>query len=364
MKKLLLLCTVLLTVSVPITVYDEEYYEDGPIVFSYCEALELAREDLPAIQDAESRIEELEEERDDLRDFFRQVQGFWGETALDGLRRQMTEMDREKEHLSLNIQIVELQTERALRNAISGMLNAAIDIEIAEASIEISTEHLRRVGIMRQFGLASAGELRVAEQRLSQEQISLENLHLAKTNAQYNLNHLLGQPPYQWTYVEFERELPEIPEGLSRHIERLVPTAPTIRQLQIDVARRQDDRARHRRECHFESRRNCEAYIALREAYDRARLDRDIAIRLMETALRTAYSNLEQLFNREATALVNLDQAMARLETAYTNLELGRVTQFDVDSAYVDVFIAELEIERILNEQWVLAFLLAHPVLL
>ena len=364
MKKLLLICSILLAVSVPVTVYEDEYCGDRPVVFTYNKALELALEDLPALQDAENRIKELEEERDDLRDFLRMVQWSWGTSAVDALRLQITEIDREKEHLTYSIQIIELQTERALRNAISGILNAAIDIEVAEVSIEINTEYLRRVTLMRQFGLASASELRIAEQRLAQEKIGLENLRLAKTNAQYNLNHLLGQPSYQWTYVEFERELPEIPEGLPRHIERLVPTAPTIRQLQINVVRRRGYVTRHINDCHFVSRRNCEVYAPLREAYDRARLERDIAIRQMETALRTAYSNLEQLFNREAAARVNLDQAIVRLETAYTNLELGRVTQFDVDRAYFDIFSAELAIERILNEQWVLAFLLENPVLL
>ena len=364
MRKLLLLCVVLLAVSIPVTVYDEEYYEDEAVVFSYGEALALALEGLPAIQDLENRIDDLDEERDDLRDLLRRVQWSWSAAAVSNLRHQITEIERQKEHLALDIEIIELRTELFLRNALTGMNNAAINIKIAEASIEISAEHLRRTGLLHQFGLASAGELRVAEQRLAQEEIRLENLRLAKANARGNPNLLLGQPPYQWTYVEFERELPEIPEGLSRHIESIVPTTPTIRQLQININRRQSDRSRHRAECTHMSRRNCEQYIALREIYDRAHLDRDIAIRQMETALRTAYSNLEQLFNRQAAAQVNLDLAIGRLETAYTNLELGRVTQFDVTQAYFDVFSAELEIEMILNEQWVLGLLLAYPVLL
>ena len=364
MRKLLLLCGVLLIVSLPITVYSEEYYQEETVVLTYSEALALALEILPALQDLEDRYEDLLEERNDLRDLLRRVQWTWSTSAVETLRRQITDIERQKEHLTYDIEIMKLRTELSLRNAMVGMKNAAIDIEIAEVSIEISAEHLRRIGLMRQFGLASASELRVAEQRLSQDEIRLENLRLAKARAQYNLNHLLGQPPYQQTYIEFERELPEIPEDLTRHIEQLAPNAPTIHQMQINVVRRWDDVTRHRANCTYTPRRNCEIYIPLREAYDRARLDRDLAIRQIETALRTAYSNLEQLLNRETAALVTLDQAIDRLETAQTNLELGRVTRFDVENALFEVFSAELAIERILNEQWVLAFMLAYPVLL
>ena len=363
MKKLLLLCCAALMIVALAADYDD-YDEQTATVFSYAEALALTIEGLPVIQDLENAIEDLEEQLDDLRTMYREIRWFLSSTVLDRFRRQMTEVERQIQHFRLDIETAKAQAELSLRRAILDIANAAMDIDAAEASLLISTEHLRHVSLRHEFGLASANDLRLAEQRLEQELIRLENLRLTQSNAQGRLNHLLGQPPYQETVVEFERVLPEIPDNLQHHISTIAPNTPASRQIHINVLRRRDDITQHVDQCRYTSRRNCETYIALRTAHERVRLDHAIAIRQTETALRTAYSSLEQLFNREAAALVNLDQAVTRLETAHTNFELGRVTRLDVDRAYFDVLSAAMDVERVLYEQWLLGLLLRYPGLL
>jgi len=369
MKRLLLMCGVLLAIFIPVVAFgaEEEYVEEPIVIFTYNEALALALEDIPALQELENRIEELEEELYYFNRDFRNLRWQLSETAINELRRQQTELEREIEHLSLDAIIIRLRREQSLRNNLVANANAAIDIEIAEAALVLTEEQLRRTGLLHRFGFASASELRIAQQRLTQEQMSLDNLQVAQTNALSNLNHLLGQPSHQQTYVEFERELPEIPENLISHIPALVAQAPTIRQMQFNVYRRQEERERHLRiyrDRGERPRRDCEICEALQFAYDIVSLEQSTAMRAMETALRTAHSNLEQMHTQEAAARLRLTQAEESLQTAETNLDLGRVTQFDVDMALYAIFNAEQAIERILNLQWGMVLLLGNPVLL
>ena len=369
MRKQLLLLGTLLAMLIPVAAFaaGEEYEKLPIVVLTYSEALALALEDVPAIQNLENRIAELQKERNDLNEAYRLTRWQISAAAADGLRSQITELNRQIEHMSLEIDTIKLRREQALINAIAVIANAAIDIETAEASIVITSEQVRRTGRLHSFGFASASELRIAQARLTQEQVNLDNLLITKANGLSTLNHLLGQPVYQQTYVELERELPEIPGNLTNHIESTVLQAPSIRQMRFDIYRRREDMAQHRavyRYLGVSPRRNCETCQALQSAYDIAVLQQTTAIRAMDTALRAAYNNLEQLQNQESAARLALGQAEEALQIAQTNFELGRVTQFEIDSALFSIFSAQQAIERILNQQWVMMLVLENPALL
>ena len=366
MKKLsLLLCGALLLMLLPATVYanNERENENTSIInLSYAEALTLAIENLPSIQDLENAIEDWQEERDDLWDDYRTIRWLGNDELIRQMRWDLAELDRQMEHARLDIYMIELRTELALRNALSDIATTALDMQIAEETITIRTQYLHRVNRRHYFGLASARDVRAAQNRLTVEESRLSNLKITQSRNQNTLNHLLNQPPYQQTYVEFELELPEIPTNLSAHITNLAPKAPTILQLQMDIDRARYHYNRHRRICHIRPRRDCDEHVARGEAYARANLESDIAIRAIETALRAAYRNLEQLQDQAAPA--SLYQLQENLDIARVNLRQGRVTQFEVDNARFELSIAELEVEKILYQQWVLAFLLENPVLL
>jgi len=366
MKKLLLLCGVILAVLLPITVLGDEY-ENALIVLTFDEALTLALEDIPALMDLESRIEELEDEIYDLNESYRRIRWQVSSSMLDNMRRQMIELERRLESITLDRDIMTLRREQSLINALLNIINIALDIETAEASLVITAEQLRRAELLHRFGFASASEVRTAQARLTQEQMSFENHLIAQTSAQNNLNLLLGQHADVLIYVKFERELPELPEDLTNHIEALTAQAPNIRQMQFNVYRRSEDLERHLaayRQRGERPPRDCETCEALQEAYDRAVLEQNIAIRGMEASLRTAYNNLEQLQTQEAAARLALAQAEENLQTAQTNLDLGRVTQFDIDIAEFAIFSAQQTIERILYMQWGMVLGLKNPVLL
>ena len=369
MKKKLLMLSVLLAVlmSVPALAAEDEYEEAPPVVLTYNEALALAFENLPAVQDLENRIAEMEEELSDLNDEYRLISWLGNREVNNALRRQITELNRQIEHMNLEIEIIKLRREQALISSLVVISNASLDIETAEASIVITAEQVRRTGRLRSFGLASANDLRIVQARLTQEQTDLDSLLIARADGIISLNHLLGQPVYQQTYVEFERQLPDIPANLTSYIDALIRQAPSIRQMRFDIYRRREELTRHRdfyREREISPRRDCETCLALRNAYDLILLENDVALRAMGTALRAAFSSLEQLQNQESVARLNLSQAEEALQTAQTNFELGIVTQFEIDQAMFSIFSARQAIERILNLQWGLALSLANPVLL
>jgi len=375
MKKLLLICGVMLALLIPIAVfgqehengYENEYEEDPIIVLTFDEALAYVLEDIPFLIDLENRIYDLEEEIYDLNVEYRRIRWQTSTDILNRMRSQRTELDRQLEYLYLDLDILVLRNEQALRSALLNIINVALDIETAEASLIITAEQLRRAEILHNFGLNSANDVRIIQTRLIQEQLSFENLLISQINVQNNLNHLLGKSADMEIYVEFERELPEIPEDITSHIEALAAQAPNIRQMQFNVYRRSEDLARHLdiyRQRGIRPPRDCETCEELHEALDRVNLERGIVIRAMETALRSAYSNLEQLQTQENAARVALAQAEENLQTAIINFDLGRVTQFEITLAELEIFYAQQAIERILNQQWGLVLGLGNPVLL
>jgi len=366
MRKLILLAGLLLAISMPVLTY--AYEESVLVVLTYEEALALALEDVPALQVLENRLEELEKERYDLNEDIRRMQWQVSTAVLDSMRHQRTELDRQIAHTNLDIEILTLRQEQLLQRAILTIANTTLDLETAEASIAITIEEVRRTERLHHFGLASATELRQARSRLLAEEMNLSNLYIAAVNGLSNLNHLLGQPSYQETYIEWERELPEIPENLSNHISALVLASQTIRQMQINIYRRNEERAQHIEEYRQRGvprpRRDCDVCEALDWAVDMAVLERTTTKRSMETALRIAFSNLEQLQTEEELARLTLAQAEESLQAAKTNFELGRVTQFEIDRWMFAVFSAEQSIEGILNQQWAAMLALDNPVIL
>jgi len=360
MRKIAFVCALLLVAAASVVVYGQEDYT----VFTYEEALELALETFPEIQDLENAIEELEDLRDDLRDVLALTYWMIAYTRGSTIRSHLDEVERQIEELTLDIRVIELRAELTLRNMLSDIANAAIDIEIMEASIVVSEESLRRANLLYSLGMISTSERRRAESRIMQEEMSLDNLRLVMANSQASLNLLLGQSPYQLTIVEYEITQSEAPVNLTRHITQTVAQAPAIRQTQINTERQRDAYNIHKERCHISPWRDCDSCVELHEAYARARLDQSLATRTMETALRMAHNRMSQLRTQEQAGSLELLQAVEGLETAEINLELGRGIPFEITQARHEVLDAELNVKRFLYRQWVLDFTLANPVLL
>jgi len=359
MKNLIILCISLGLLAV---LAHEPTTEDFT-TFTYEEAIELALESRPEIDDLEDAISDLRDTRRDLREMLSHS-AWLSTTQVTELRRHVEEIDRQIEELNLDIRIIELRAEQTLRNILFDIVTTAIDIESMESTLIVSNENYRRANTLYQLRMISANELRRARSSLAQDEMNLVNLHFTKANSQANLNLLLGQPVYQQTVVYFERVLSNPPENLTQHITRSVSQSPTIRQMQINTTRQRIALNAHNERCNITPWHDCDTHVQLREAYDRARRNQSLETRRIETALRIAHSNAEQLRNQEHAIKLELYQAIENLEIAQLSLELGRSTQFEIVIAQNNTRIVELDVERVLYRQWVLQLTLDNPALL
>ena len=311
---------------------------------------------------------------------------------VDDVRRDVYALERTIEGLRISQETTQIAMEQAVRNILALMADLDIGIEALEANIVLMQENLRRTTISFEVGIISSHTLRAVEHGLAQGNAQLAELRRSQDALRRNLNHLLGLPLAQNTVVSHRRDLPSIPQNLDQHIYQLVSDAPSIRQrtLDIDEARanrraytgndrdiRITDTERRRaqntltnRDRNAQDIRNDEEILRarnrvnLQDSVDRAITNRDQAKRQMDAALRRAYAELEALFDQVEGKERDMAQAKSALSAARANFTAGRITRFDVQQAELAVTGVERDIERIYNQQWLLAFQLENPSLL
>jgi hypothetical protein len=300
------------------------------------------------------------------------------------MRRNLNHINRQIENLRLNQKIISVNTESVLRGILVGIDELKIGIESMEANLGLAESNIRRMTVAHQVGVFSAHELQSMRHGLLQGQTQLNELKRNLASLYQSLNNLLGLPLDKEVVIEFEREIPEIPEFLDAHIARVIHGAPTIRQLQLDIDFARAQRravtendldivitpSQHTRAFGPNADSECEDVIeirervALQEAVERAVTAREQAMRAMDSAIRKAYDDLNALVVQEEAQIRNVEHASAALIVADTNLLVGRITQFDVDQAVVAVMTAEQGLKSIKNRKWILGFQLENPILL
>jgi len=310
---------------------------------------------------------------------------------VDELRRSLNELGRQLENVRINQDLIELTMENVFRGLIVAIDELYLAKDSLEAAIELAEENMRRMVVSYEVGIISAHDLRTIEHGLSQLYVQLDDVQRTQDGLRQNLNHMMGLPLSQHTAIEFQRSLPTMPNNLDTHIEGLIANDPTIRQAQfqidsalaerrgytgndrplritdeerrrannIIVGERNDEEARRN-----ERIREARNRINLQDAVDRAVLGREQAERNLDSAIRTAFNDLEALFIQIDVHNSDLVQAQAALEVAEANFAAGRITNFDVEQAKLNVANIEQGMQSIYNQKWILAFRLENPSLL
>ena len=328
-----------------------------------------AVEDLRASRDALVRqLNELDE------DFFRDI--------ADDVRRGVREIERQIDNVELHQDLVMAQLEHALRGIVVVISELGSTLEILEQSMNLADESLIRARLSYELGMLSSHEMLTIELNTSQGHTQLAELYRARERVVQNLNLLIGQPFDQYTMVEFELYVPEMPEDLDSHIEELIEQSASIRQLRNQALSARAERRAYTgndRDINISAsdrRRAMEAAdrdervmvirnrIALQEAVERADVVYDQAVRAMEFALRQAYNELAALKTRLETSYRELALAESTLNVSLASLSVGRITQFEADQAALAVTRARQSIESLYYQLWLLAFGLRHPELL
>jgi outer membrane protein TolC len=222
--------------------------------------------------------------------------------------------------------------------------------------LALAEENLRRTTVQYEFGLISRNALRTVEQNITRINNEITDRQTELYTARQSLNHFLGLPFSQQITIEFEHALPEIPEYLDEHIAEMLPLFPNIIRLQHEVDRTGAERRAYRGS-------NRETRNTLQATYDRAQLELSQAKMERETSIRRSFNNLETQLRRKENLYTALELAVEAVALARSNVVSGRATQFDVDTALLAVFNAELDLQRAYNALWIQAFVFAHPLL-
>jgi len=300
--------------------------------------------------------------------------------VMDGNRRYLSEMERQMQSLRLQQEHDRLAIENSLRNAMVALNELILAVEIAESGLALAEESLRHMYVMHELGMISTMDLLTARQQLTTHRTELSELRIHKTGARQHLNHMLGAPINQNTIIVFERETPQLPTNLNRHVSQVVAQTQAVRQLQLNIysaryALRNFTEAREREisrnqgegrqgETNHTRIENDRIRDALRENYNIAIASHAQAIQALDAAMLHGYNELTRLINRYEMQTATITFAETHLEIARTNYGLGRITQHELEQARFNVLMAEQAMESTLNLKWLLAFTLDNPSLL
>jgi len=310
-----------------------------------------------AMQDMMNALSMLEMQRLTLQSQVTPIQdGNQRSELIRELRNGVTELEHQIEISTITHAQMRLLRELSLRNLIVAVTDATISLESTQASLALTEENFRRTAVQYEFGLISRNALRTVEQNITRINNELTDRQTDLYNAHQSLNHFLGQPLSQETIIEFEHALPEIPEDLNEHIAEILPLFPNIIRFQHDVDRTGAARRAYRGS-------NRETRNTLQAAYDRAQLELNQAKMDLETSIRRSFNNLETQLRRKENLYRALELAVESVILERSNMLSGRATQFDIDTALLAVFNAELDIQRAYNALWVQAFIFDNPIL-
>ncbi|MCL1845804.1 MAG: TolC family protein [Defluviitaleaceae bacterium] len=346
--------------------------------------------------DMSVQISQLEHQRYDLaREIERQQDRENINEMTRAARRNLNEFDRVAEILGFNRDQAALGMELALRNMIVAMAEIDRGEALLVAGIDLMEQGVARMKIMHEVGLVSENALSTAEHNLAQSRTQLDELRRGRQTLMHNINYLLGQPLFQDTVIEFERELSEFPEDLEGHIEGLLADTHAVRLSQFDIDRAKEARwvyTGHNREIRVSDNERRRAFdtsrersddiwrtyltpaeqdimairnrIALQEAVERAESSHEQTIRTTQATILRGFNEFEGLIARYEALFADAEQADADVDAAVTGYELGQVTAFDIEQARMELLRIELEKESIRNQKWILMFRLENPSLL
>jgi len=296
-------------------------------------------------------------------------------------RNSLDEFERYIESLRLHLLQTELEMEQTLRRVIVNISDYDLRINVLQSELDLAKENLLRTTLLHELGLISIREFNNAEHSLAQGCTGMEELIRNRNAARQGLNYLLGLPLYQYTVVEFDRELMKLSLGIVEHIDSVISQTVAIRQSQLELDTALGERwvftgnNRYIRITESERRRartttggveitRLRESIALQDAVERAERSHEQVIRTMEAAIIHGLNDFEGLLAFESALRRELAQAKATLDVTMISIDLGHATRLDIETVQLAIIKVEHDIERLHNSMWMLTFILENPDLL
>ncbi|MCL2500963.1 MAG: hypothetical protein FWE90_11630 [Defluviitaleaceae bacterium] len=322
--------------------------EDTPLFLT--ESLYQAMSNMIMMQEASNAVAVLEAQH-------RMVLSHLEDLNSIDIRKSTTSLEHHIEILKLYQTQVKIERESILRNTIIAALEMERLIEISYKEIKLLEENLRRVTARYEFGFAGFHEIRTAEHLLTQARAGYSSLLINQINMRLGLNHLINQPLNQNTTIIFTKNPIEFLSYTPAQIDRIIANTPTMRRLQLEVNHTRKTKEDYKGDDHNFQR-------DLREAYERAVMERNQRRTALEVAWQRGYNNITNLINQRVLWVLELENVHFALDTALAHLSLGRTTAYEADLIRFDILTIEQSIAAIDDQIWVLSFLLQNPFLL
>lgn|GEM_PF-1953768 len=271
------------------------------------------------------------------------------------IRNSIASVDQLMQNLELQQEHAKLMREHALRTNIIIIHDLDHSIELMQAQLVIAETALQHSEFRHQLGRLSANAVQFEQQRIELMRLDYQNAHHAREAAMQHLNNLLGQPLNQNTVIIIYRE--QLLPGFDTIIQDYISTAAVYRSTLLEVNRTRDARR-------AVNGRPRDEIAPLQEAYDRAVLEHNQVRTELEVRLRNHINDFENLTNQMYALIIEQQQALSQLEVAQQNFELGHVTQHELDIHALSFLRLEHHAETILNQKWLLSFLMAHPAVI
>lgn len=353
-KKILMLIAVVTVVPMMIPT---QIHAATPREIQYAHAFTRVRSRDAAIVPVYREIRETNAEARQLMDDYLAIVNH-DRAEADRIYGQRLVVLAERDRLQRNKDRLLLNLELDIRTHLSNIFLYENRIVLLESTLEVQQTTLEHTILRNQHGMASEMDIRNAELDVEQTSLNIDMLTLSLQTARQNLNLLVHQPitadiriVYDLQYPEAVTPLEELDE---RAFNRLVASHHNLAHWQDQAAIR-----RHDWQTQLDDPLVSNDYTRLQ--HQLAVLERDMAQRQAELAVRNAFAEWESILENGYVLENELTQAIADYEDMQNRLQAGIVTEAQVDAVRLLVKVAENDLAQHDYTIWVASLRMQHP---
>ena len=305
--------------------------DPGTTTISYNDALSeaiAANSQLKSLQDSVDLTTKQRNNTQASLDFMLSSYGA-DDPNVRALDRSVNQMNTTINNAPLQAQIIKGSVEVSLLGSLQAIAGSQTDLQTLKESISLAEKNLKNFELKLNFGMVSANDVTHARLSLDQSNAQERQLEQQLASQKIALNYLLGRGPNENITVDYTPQT--TPSGFD--VERAVKNIPNLadiklKQSDVDLAQYAVD-----------SDVSANAGISLQEAAQLKQAKRTLAdaVSAKEKAIRSAYSNLLALQANERNLETAVQMANAAFTAAVAVFNAGRSTQYDVDTAALNV---------------------------
>jgi hypothetical protein len=344
-----------------------------PITMTYEEALESANKANSTILNLTESVEFLTEQHNETVTKIQEISealaigrtfdssqfdvSLYEQSYVNALRG-LKSIESTVENIPLNQQMIKETTEYLLRSSIATIASGNMDYQLLQANIDLLSQNIKNLKLKLGLGMASEIELKSAQLSYDQAKANLDTLALSIKNDKGGLSKIVKQPLTKEVIVQYEPAMTDLHlPDLDQLINTSLQSDPTVQLKKTAVSE-----AQYAMDS-FQSVLQ-ESKLQLQNSLTQASREYEDTQRNIESAVRTAYFNVQKMQENTKALQIDLDKARDVYNTMAINYQAGLITIYDVDNAKLGVMKAEIALAKNTYSYWTLSYGLLHPYLM